>query len=261
MSTPSAATYDITLTHLSPDLKKAAIEFSAVQRPALSLKELGALLRAAEALAPSVVYPAKPEIRIEAPSGKFVVQIKEGRLHYISWGSLNSRGGNPTVNQILGMISGEIGEGDVGLDDTPAPQVARKSTHVKRALIGAVLGAFIAGANALTFVQAKRPPGNFLPPYRVLEAAPAERFLTSVTGNYESGSEPGDRRLQITRDGNVVWIKFGPARAVQERKEFTAQAVEAAGATALLTSKQGLIKVKDASTISLYGDTYIRSLR
>ncbi len=258
MSATPVPAYDVTLTQLSPDARKAGIEFPAATRAGLTRKELRALLKAAAETAPSVSYPLTPELRVVAPTGNYVIQLKDGRMNFVSWASLNSRGGTPTVDQIVEIITGEIVEGDAGLPETAQPQSGAGSRGMKRGLLVVVLVGLVVGVNAVTFLQAKKPPGNFLPRYAALDAGPAERVLSSVAGAYETGGQPGDRRLQISREGAVQWIKFGAGRAVAERREFTVKAVEVAGAPALLTSRESLIKIKDPANLALFGDSYVR---
>ncbi len=259
MSSSAVMVYDVTLNQLSPDARKAGLEFSATTRAGLTRKELRALLKAAADTATTVGYPLTPELRVVAPTGNYVIQMKEGRLNFVSWASLNSRGGIPTPDQMLEIITGEIVEGDTGLPEIEAPVRGEGgSKNWKRAALAVLLVAVVVGVNAITFLQAKKPPGNFLPSYTLLEAGPAERVFAGVAGNYETGGQPGDRRLQIASNGAVQWLKFGADRAVAERREFTTQAVEVAGAPALLTSRQSVIKIKDPTTVTLFGDTYVR---
>ena len=258
MSTAAASSYDVTLHQLSPDASATGLDYAATPRAGLSAKALRGLLKNAAALAPSVTYPLTPELRVTAPTGAYVIQLKEGRLHFVSWASQQSRGGAPTPDQIFGFITGELVEGDAGLPETAAPQRAATGSRTKRRLAIAALIVVFVTVNTFTIFHAKRPPGNFLPPYQLLEPATAERLLGRVAGDYETGSHPGDRRLEIARDGTVQWIKFGPARAATERKTFTVRGVEVAGAPALLTSRPSLITIKDPLTLVLFGDTYVR---
>jgi len=258
MSAPAVPVYDVTLSQLSLDARKAGLDFPASTRAGLTRKELRALLKAAADTATTVGYPLTPELRVAAPTGNYVIQMKESRLNFVSWASLNSRGGIPTVDQMLEIITGQVVEGDTGLPETEAPVRGGNSKNGKRAALAVLLVAVVIGVNAITFLQAKKPPGNFLPRYTLLEGGPAERVFAGVTGNYETGGQPGDRRLQIASNGAVQWLKFGADRAVAERREFTTQAVEVAGAPALLTSRQSVIKIKDPTTVTLFGDTYAR---
>lgn len=262
MSMPTIPLYDLTLSQLAPDAKKAGLEYGTIERPGTSEKALRALLKDAAALAPKVAYPLSPEIRIAAPTGRFVVQLKEGRLQFVSWASAKSRGGTPTVEQIIGIVVGEIAEGDTGLETAPAvtPRTATSAAR-KRVMLAVLLVLVVIGANGYTFWNAKRPPGNFLPPYHLMEAEPASRLLANVAGDYETGRDPGDRRLQIARDGGIVWIKFGANRTAKQQKAFTARPAESAGAPALLTSTASMIKIKDPTAVVYFGDTYVRVMK
>ena len=258
MSQSAAPIFDVTLSQLSPDGKKAGIDYTTTERLGLSSKELRGLLNAAAAVAPEVVYPLTPEVRITAPSGKFVVQLREGRLNFISWASTKSRGGNPTVDQIVAIVGGEVAEADLRIEETPVAATPEASTGRRKILLGVMLGLVVVGLNVFTFTSARRPPGNFLPPLKVMDSGPAERLLASLAGNYETGTSIGDRRLQISKNGTVIWIKFGANRTTAEEKTFTTQAVDASGTNGLLTNRKGLIKVKDPTTVTLFGDVYTR---
>jgi hypothetical protein len=257
MSAP-LVTFTVGLKHLAPDGRKAGVEFNETERTGVEARELRQLLRAAEALAPSVSYPLVPEIRISAPTGRSVVQLKDGRLNFISWSSATSRGGNPTADQIVAIISGEEVEDDAHPAGSAAPTTGGRSNKANRWLIGGLCGIIIIGANAYTVFNYRKPPGNLLPEYRLLDAEPGKRLLESLAGSYETGSAVGDRRLEITTDGKIVWIKFGTDRTIAEKREYTAQAASTGGFDALFTSRKSIIKVRDRASLVLFGDTYVR---
>lgn len=254
--------YTVSLRQLAPDATDAGVSYAEAERKDVSAKELRALLRSAAALAPRVAYPLAPELRITTAAGRFVVQLKDGRLHFISWSSAKSRGGNPTADQIFAIITGQEVE-----DDNRGSAAAASSGDVVKASstwrwgVGSILVVVILVANFYSVWNYRKPPGDLLPPLRLLDGEPAKRLLENVAGSYETGDTAGDRRLEINRDGRVVWIKFGPNRAPAERKELTAQGAETSGQPALLTSKKGLIKVKDRTSLSLFGDLYQRVAR
>lgn len=253
--------FTVGFKQLAPDARTAGLDYPEKERTNVGGRELRQLLRAAQTLAPSVAYPLAPELRISAPTGRSVVQLKDGRLNFINWSSVKSRGGNPTADQIFAIISGEEMMDDTTPAENSAPTVGGRSSHAGRWLLGAVCAIVIVGANAYSFYNYKKPPNNLLPEYRLLEGEPAKRLVENMAGAYETGSAAGDRRLQIEKDGRVVWIKFGPDRAIAERREFTAQAATSAGVDALFTSRKSLIKVKDRSSLLLFGDTYVRVAR
>jgi hypothetical protein len=128
-----------------------------------------------------------------------------------------------------------------------------------RWILGGVLVMVIVGVNFYSIWNYRKPPGNLMPPYNSKEPEPAKRLVESVAGNYETGGNIGDRRLQISREGEVIWFKFGQDRSPLERKEFSVQGIVSNGQDALLNSKRSLmIKVKDPRSLTLYGDTYVR---
>lgn len=260
MSKPAPGAYTLTFFQLSPDGRKAGGNFATEERTGVTDKELRAILLAAAAVAPGVTYPLAPEIRITAPAGKFVVRLKDGGLRFVSWATAHSMVAEPNVEEMLTIIRGET----LDIPSSRAPRAEKEEAGGgilkgwMRVAAIYVLVVVILGVNVFTIMNDRKPPGNFLPAHRLVEAEPATRLLTDVAGNYETGRAPGDRRLQINRDGSVRWIKFGPANKVVEEKTFTVKAAEANGTKALLTNKQSMISIKDPSTVILFGDTYVR---
>jgi hypothetical protein len=160
---------------------------------------------------------------------------------------------------MVAAITGVELEIDTGFDNPPArgPRSPGRPRWWRVAL-GAALVAAIVGLNTFNFYLAKRPPGNFLPEYRLLAPEPADRLLTEMAGAYETGGEPGDRRLQIGRNGGVQWIQFGPGRAVATQRDFAVQPVTTADSQGLLTDRQTLIQIKDSQTLIYFGDRFAR---
>ncbi|MBM3854653.1 MAG: hypothetical protein FJ399_16130 [Verrucomicrobia bacterium] len=257
MSAPEPS-FTVGFKQLSPDAKRVDLGYGEQERTGIGAKELRNLLRAAEAAAPQVNYPLAPEMRIVAPTGRYVVQLKDGRLNCVSWSSARSRGGNPTADQIFAIISGEEVEDDATQLEAAGSRDVVRSTGRWRWALGSVLVVIIIGANLYSVYNYRKPPGNLLPPFRLQPPEPAKRLLESVAGNYETGGAVGDRRLQIKNDGGVAWIKFGPNRSVAEERLMTAQGAESGGRPALFTDRKSLILIKDATNLVLFGDTYQR---
>ncbi len=269
MSESATPAFELQLRQLSNDAREANLELPVVQRSGVSSKELRKLLTAAAATSLKVEYPLTPEIRINGPTGSFVVQLKEKRLNLVSWASAKSRSGIMPADDIYSAITGEVEEREpIYVPPTPAAAANRGAASrkepkapLRKGLImmyTGILGLIIIGVNLFTLSELRRPPGNFLPPYRLLEPGPAERLLTSVAGAYETGSGNGDRRLQISKDGKVKWIKFGNGRSSAEERNFTVQGAESNDRPSLLTSRKSMIKVKDPITLTYFGDTYVR---
>ncbi len=259
MSTPNPAdVFEVTLRQLSGDLKKAAYAYPEVPLGKMSASKLLKVLKSAEALAPQVAYPAAPEIRIVAPAGPFVIHLKDGRLKLVSWAKA-AAGGDLSAQQIAAII---VGEAEVTASSRAgAKEVTGAPGRFRHYVTMTTLVVAIIGCNMFTVWILTRPPKGLLPKYKLLDREPAERLLASAAGEYVTGEKPGDRRLNIRRDGVALWGKFGPDRAVTKETNFTLKGAETAGQPALLTSKRALITIKDSVTVVLHGDTYRRKVR
>lgn len=259
MSKPVETLYTVGFHHLSVDSKRFGTSLPDAQLNYLSAKQLRGLLEAAFALAPSVEFPAEPELRISTASAKFVVQLKGGALNFISWSSSVKAGGKVTPAQIFDAITGadrqveDVSTGGGALFGLGGGLLSKMN-------IGMLAVAIIA-VNSFTFWFMSRPPKTLLPKFTVMQPEPAERLLADVAGIYETGGSSGDRRLEIKKDGAVQRIKFGEHRVAAQKQTYTVKAVEAGGKPALVTDRKSIITIKDAQSLVLFGDTYRRVMR
>jgi len=255
MSNPGEPLYLVALKHLATDVKKAGADLPDAQLNYVSAKQLRTLLEAAAALAPQVAFPVEPELRITGATGKFVVQLKAGTLHFVSWSSSTKAGGKLTPAEIVAAITGQ----DTGAGARGGRQAAAAEPRgLRQMLTIGVLVAAIVAVNSFTVWFATRPPRTLLPKYTLMQPGPAARLLTDVAGTYETGSAPGDRQLEIQKDGGLRRVKFGPERTVLQKQVFSAKPAEVAGKPALVTNRKSLITIKDPLTVVLYGDSYQR---
>lgn len=252
MSKAPEALYNVALKHLARDGKSAGADLPAAQLSHISAKQLRAVIEAVGALAPTVIPPAEPELNIVTPEGKFVVRAKGGALHLVTWSSQH-KSGEYSAARIFSIITGEGSDEATGQRGFSG---GSGGTGSKGMLI--LLAVAILAVNGFTVWFVTRPKKTLLPKYTVLPSGPAERVLTDVAGAYETGSAPGDRRIEIGKTGQVQRYKFGAERVLTNKQTFTVMPAEAAGKPALLTSKKSLITVNDSLTVVLYGDSYRR---
>lgn len=255
MNKPIEPLYSVAFRHLSSDARKLGPDLPDTQLHYLSLKQIRALLESAAALAPTVLPPADPEMRITGETGKFVIQLRAGTLNFVSWSTSRMAGGRLTPAQIVATIAGE----STAVDDAPSAP-ARGMREFLPAMNLCLMAVAIMAVNAFTVWFILQPPRKLTQKFSLMPAAPAERLLTEVAGVYETGGGVGDRRLEIKPDGAVQRIKFGANRAVAQKQTYTVKAAEAAGKPALVleTKNQSLITINDAVSVVLYGDTYRR---
>jgi len=247
--------FTVTLHHLSPEAKKAGAEHADLQLSDVGEDQLHRLIDAFGKCATQAGIDAKPELRVDAPHGRFVVQAIQGKLRFNSW-TVRVGGADLSPEQIFAIITGS--------EDPRSPTVAvesfmRDAKRVRRRRL-ALLAALVLGTNATTAWLALRPPppNPMLPAYQLLGSAPAERVLTQVAGEYVSGTTAGARGLTIARDGRVRWATFGPDLTVAESSDLKAHAVESSGRPALLAGGLGLIEIPDAASVVFFNETYRR---
>lgn len=256
--------FTLNLKHLSSDCKKAGAELANAELYYISVKQLGVLLKSLHDIAPKVEPPTEPEMRITGPTGTFLVRVKAGQMHLVSWSSAH-KGGVVTPDQVLEAVgSGGGGDDEASAAAEPArkrpkavPAKAPAASKSNDKLTMIVLTLAILGVNSFTVWFVTRPPRSVTAAYALLSAEESERVLTEIAGNYETGKNSGDRRIELKRDGSMQRLKFGAAGAVKERQAFAVKGAETAGKKALLTDpRKSLITVKDAQSLVLYGDTY-----
>ena len=245
-------TFTVTLHHLAPDAKKAGAAYPDTELPEVNEKKLRGLIRALAGLAAENYAPAAPELRVEAPHGKFVVQVLGGRLRINSW-TMRVGGADLTPDQIFALITGAEAVADAVAD--AGASAARRS---RRGLI-ALFAILIVGSNATTAWMLLRAPANpLLPEFTLLAKEPAERLLATAAGEYQSGTAAGARALTITPSGRARWVTFGPHGTIAEESEVMVQPVQSKGRAALLADDRALIELPDPVSIVFYNETYRR---
>jgi hypothetical protein len=255
MSKSGETLYMVTLKHLARDGKKAAADLPEVQLSYINARQLRTLVEAVAALGPSVEYPAEPELRVTTPEGKFVVQLKGGKLNLISWSSAH-KGGEYSAARIVAILTGEEAQ---EVERAYAGPAERSGLRGRFAIAALLVG--IVAVNSFTIWFLAQPKKSLLPRYTLLAHEPAQRVLENVAGVYETGPNPGDRRLEIDKTGKAQRYKFGTERKPVAPQSFTVQPADAGGKTALLTSRKTMITVKDPVSVVMFGDLYQRVQR
>lgn len=260
MSRPPTLLFTLNLRHLTADGKRAAADLPPVQLHYIAASQLQSLLRSVEGIAGMIAYPAEPEIRISGPTGEFVVRVKDGQLHLVSWSSAH-KGGTATTAEIIAAVTEQEPEKPTATrheSRPPLKPMKRPPSAAREKMTMIALALAIVLVNSFTIWILTRPPRSVVGKVRLLAPESAERLLADVAGAYETGKGDGDRRLDIRRDGSAQRTKFGAAGTVKDMQNFTVQGAESAGKRVLLTSRKSLITVKDSLSVVMFGDTYTR---
>ncbi len=248
--------FAVTLHHLAPGAKRAGAGLPDIELTEVPEKKLRELVRALSALASTDLGAASPELRVVAPHGQFVVQIAQGRLRINSW-TIRVGGSDLSPEQIIALITGaEAVANAVGINSASGQPKRSRATMV------AVLAVLILVTNGLTAWWLTRPPPRppLLPNYAPLAKDSAERLLTGITGDYQTGMNAGARALKISKDGRVHWLHFGPGGTIAEDVEIVVQPVQAHDRPALLADERALIEVVDGASLVFYNETYRRKV-
>ena len=255
MSKVTEPLYVLTLKHLTRDGTKAAANLPEVQLNYIPGKQLKGLLDAVAALAPSIVYPVEPEMRIAGPAGRFVVNLKEGKLHLVSWASANSSG-HYNAAQIFGIVSGTETAESVRAASGESSGFSIGFLHGRGSMV--LMAIAILALNGFTVWTLMKPKKTLVPKFEVLASEPAQRLLTDVAGVYVTGTAPGSRRLEIQADGKANRYKLGAEQVLTSPQTFTVLPANIAGKLALITSKKSVISIKEPLSLEMFGDTYLR---
>lgn len=259
-----ASVYSVTLHHLSPDATAAGLAYPDEQLLAVTAPQLREMLFALGTVARqlTIYEPSTPEIRVKTDREIYIIRTRYRRLCFVGWETI-LRGEDHTVAFIMSTITGTL-----ELPDKAAAKIERyvpspasappvgKGGAPRWAKV-AVLAALIIGFNAATAWMLLRPPPSLVPKHELLPEAESHALLLKVSGEYETGSQEGARRLLIDPDGVLRLAKFGPQRAIIEERMKTSRGARVDGRAALVT-KDTVLVIKDQDTVLLYGNTYRR---
>jgi hypothetical protein len=244
--------FTVTLHHLSPDAKRAGSTFADTELADVTEKKLRALIRALAGCAIEKSGAATPELRVAAPHGQFVVQASGGRLRINSW-TMRVGGADLSPDQIFTLICGSA-----AVADATADVAAAAGKRSRRGLLVACAVLILASNSLTAWLLMRQPETPFLPAFTRLDAEPAQRFLSSVAGEYQSGTAEGARALRLTPDGPARWRTFGPNGTVVEESDLAVHPVQSRGRPALLADDRALIEFPDPVSLVFYNETYRR---
>ncbi len=272
----AATSYSVTLHHLAPGAKAAGLQYPDEVIQGATVEQLGNLLHALEELAArlSIYEPSSPEIRVKTDREVFIIRTRYRRLCF-SGHEATLRGEEHNVAYIMGTITGQAlpvtrSVENPRLFDRPPTAIPLRPTNrresgggagfpdwAKIALLAIISFSCVGAGLWLLF----KPARSFAPTYKLMGAAEAVSLLGRVAGQYQTGIQPGDRRLIIANDGTMRIAKFGPDQSIAEEIIRTARGATQDGKPALVTSDPYLMLINDADSVTLYGQLYKRVIR
>ena len=265
----AATAYSVTLHHLAPNAKAAGLAYPDEQLPTVTVPQLRDLLiTLSEVAAHLTIYePSAPEIRIKTDRDVFIIRTRYRRLCFVGWETI-LRGEDHSIGFILSTVTGNL-----ELIKTAAPNRVERAPLVSPTRGGtapsvptggmprwakiSALTVLILGINGVTAWMLLRPPPSLLPKHELLSESESRALLIKAAGLYQTGTEPGDRRLVIDTSGKLLLGKLNAQRAISEERTKLARGAKVEGRPVLVTG-EAVLQLKDADTVVLYGTTYRR---
>ena len=266
----AASAYSVTLHHLAPGASAAGLQYPDEQLTNVTPAQLREMLYAlSEVAAGLTIYePSTPEIRIKTDRDVFVVRTRYRQLCLAGW-ETTLRGEEHSVPYIVTTVGGGAAEvtriAPVKVERIPsahplgsdAKTIAANNSRRTRIAIMAVL---ILGFNVATAWMIFKPAPSLTPAYELMGDAESRALLIKAAGDYQTGNQPGDRRLSIEPDGTLRFAKYGPAQAIIEPRIRPSGGGVVAGKTVLVTSDKNpaIVEIRDMDTVVSTNTTYKR---
>lgn len=272
----AATTYSVTLHHLAPGAKAAGLQYADEQLQGVSAEQLALLLHTLEELAGrlSIYEPSTPEIRVKTEREVFIVRTRYRQLCFVGHEAA-LRGEEHSVAYIMAAITGQVLPVErpainPRLFDRPPTAIPVRPSGRRDAGGGigvpdwlkigllAVISLACVGAGLWMLFK---PARSLAPSYKLLPPTEAVTLLGRVAGQYQTGTQPGDRRLIIGNDGTMRIAKYGADQAIAEEIIRTARGATQDNRPALVTSDPYVMIINDADSLTLYGQVYKRVVR
>lgn len=270
----AASTYSVTLHHLSPGARDAGLDYPDELMSAVSAEQIVELLQALETLAGrlTIYEPSSPEIRIKTEREILVVRTRYRRLCFVGHETA-LRGEEHGIPYIMGAITGHaapVARPVVSprvFERPPTAIPLRPSARggggigfpdwAKIALLLVVSLACVGSGVWMLF----RPARSLAPKFTLMPASEAVSLLARTAGQYQTGNQPGDRRLIIGPDGTLRIAKYGSEQMIAEEIIRTGRGATQDGKPALVTSDPYVMLINDADSVTLYGQVFKRLVR
>ena len=266
----STARYQVFLHALAPDATDTGSKYADTTLAVVSEEQLRQLFTAfanlAARLSPTVT--PRPEIRMQFPAGLAMIAPVEGKLYYVSWGSKASWGSKVagievSVDDLMGIIAKAAVTAETLKPARAGSRAAaperKAATDTRKFVTIALLGVAIVAMNVATVWMLLKPARTILPPYVFLPETESDALMKQVAGVYQTGTgAAGDRHLEIEKLGLLRFAVYGKNRTMRRERLQTARGARLVDGVAVITNEYGLLRLKDPSTVTVYGDTYRR---
>ena len=247
--------FNLTTVNLTADLRTARADLGACDFGERDDAQVFAMLEIFRQIDPVQNHAAEPQIVIESPNGKFLVRTGQGKLYLY-----NAR---DTTEPYVELNSSEIlreilrpppsSEEAAGAASAAA---ARRTPHKGIAISILAAGLLLNGYTLYSVFyidDINEKPAIKL----VTDNKEASSLQSAVAGRYATGSDPGDRAIDVGADGRVRFLKR-VAGGEKPDGDDTYRVGRHDSQLCLTTRDSGVIDIQNSDTIVYYRDTYRR---
>lgn len=243
-------------THnLTPDLRTARADVGSCDFGNLSAEQLIAILENFRLIDSIQNHEAEPHVSIQTPNGKFIVRTGQGKLFLydardstLPYTELDSA----SIARELGRAQVVAEDAAVEIDSAPSP-----TPHHGIAITILVAGLLLNGYTlySVFYIEdVNEKPAIEL----VTDAKELAGLQRSVVGHYATGSDAGDRAIEVTADGRVRFLRIH-ANGERADGDDTFRIGRHDAKVCLATRDSGVIDVNNIDSIVYYRDTYRRT--
>lgn len=205
--------YNVTLVNLAADARSAAVTLVPIEKSALSLEDLRALLQNFCDLDPVQNVVADPEIRVQGRTGRYL--IRTGQKKLFLYDVLNRE--NPaqvlTLPELMAELDGsaaaaraiplevpaQMPGGDTLIGTATAPAAATANWK----LLGGMIAAAAILLSAIVYLRLPAEGAGALPPLEPIPPAELAATRLALAGVYMTGSQPGQHGMVIRDNGDL----------------------------------------------------------
>lgn len=247
--------FTVTTVNLAHDTRSASPGHGATDLGELSVEELSALLERFRAIDSLQNHDAEPHLIVVARAGKFIIRTSQGRLLLYNARDSTIPYVELTAEEIVAQLDRPVTTAAPFDDDAQRPAAITPSRGIAVAIL--VAGLSLNGYTLYSVVYTESV--NQKPSVTLLtDTTERDARLRDAVGTYATGSQPGDRAMEITADGRIKFLEVGARNRAGDSTD-TFRVGRHDTKLCLTTVESGIVDILNIDTLVYFRDTYKRT--
>jgi hypothetical protein len=247
--------FTVTTVNLAHDTRSASAGHGATELGDFSAEELSALLERFRAIDALQNHDAEPHLIIVTRAGRFIIRTSQGRLLLYNARDNTIPYVELTADEIIAQLDAPVTTVAPSADDARRPAAITPSRSIAVAIL--VAGLSLNGYTLYSVVYTESV--NQKPPVTLLtDTTERDARVRDAVGTYATGSQPGDRAIEITADGRIKFLEVEARNRAGESTD-TFRVGRHDNKLCLTTAESGVVDVLNIDTLVYFRDTYKRT--